>query len=85
MELTGVLKALRGGIPYLHFKSTGAIPMDAYLYVEYMEEEHALYSNELKEGEKTLVLSAIVFSGYDDYEFGSIEVELTGDGPVRIG
>ncbi len=83
-ESREVLKCLRGGLPYLRFRSYGAIPMDAYLYVEYLEEERELYSNELKEGEKTLLMSAIVFSGYD-YEFGSIELELTKDGPIRVG
>ncbi|MCR5650302.1 MAG: hypothetical protein K6F86_03905 [Lachnospiraceae bacterium] len=82
---SNVLGRLRGGLPYLCFRSRGAIPMEAYLYVEYLEEERDIYQNELKEGDKKSAISAIVLSGYHDYEFGSIEVELTEDGPVRTG
>ncbi len=80
-----VLKALRGGLPYLLFKSSGAIPMEAYLYIEPLIEERDIYRSEMKEGSQKQIMSAIVFSGWSDYEYGSIVVELTKDGPIRTG
>ena len=74
-------KAFHGNIPYFVFNTKGAIPMEAYLYVEENSDEKEVIRQEAE-----LVLSAIVFSSDDqDYEYGTIEIKLTEDGPIRVG
>lgn len=88
-----LLDSLGGGIPYLLFRDKGEIPMYAFLYVEPLIREEEHYRAEIPEGAERFVLSSIVFmireedriTGTCDYEYGSIVVERTGDGPVRVG
>lgn len=79
-------KAFRGNLPYLTFVSRGFIPMDAYLYVEENSAEREFYRGEMVQGSKKQIMSAVVFSDErQHWEYGSIEIELTEDGPVRTG
>ncbi len=87
------LKCLKGGIPYLLFRDKGEIPMYAFLYVEPLISEAQFYRSELKKKKKRLTVSAIVFTTYYEnlfekscqYEYGSIVIEKTSDGPIRVG
>ena len=79
-------KAFRGNLPYLTFVSKGFIPMDAYLYVEENSDEREMYRREMVQGSRKQFMSAVVFSDFgQDWEYGSIEIELTEDGPLRTG
>lgn len=80
-------EAYSGLMPYLAFRSGGAIPMVAYLYVEALRSESEIYRSELKEGKKQLIMTAIVKTLQPPYdcEIGSIVVEMTENGPIRVG
>ena len=77
--------AFKRNLPYYMFSIGGAIPMDAYLYVQENPEENEMYRNELTSEEGDLAVSAIVFTDRgNDYEFGTIGVKVTKNGPVRV-
>ncbi len=69
--------------------------MDAYLFVEDLVCEREICQKEMKKDSKQQILTALVF--FEDYnygsfialsrghEFGSIVIEITDDGPVRVG
>ncbi|MBR2274703.1 MAG: hypothetical protein IJ873_01365, partial [Lachnospiraceae bacterium] len=76
----------QGNLPYYVFSSQGAIPMEAYLYVEENPEERELYRSEMVQGAKEQVMSALVFSENGQAsEYGSIVIQLREEGPVRTG
>ena len=76
--------AFKNNCPYYMFATRGAIPMDAYLYVQENPEENEIYRNELTSEDGELAVSAVVFTDWgNEYEFGSIGVKINGDGPVR--
>ncbi len=79
-------QAFHGNMPYFFFTGSGAIPMEACLYIEENKDEREMYRQELISQSAELMLSAVVFSAdRQDYEYGSIAVKLTGNGPVRVG
>ena len=66
------------------FSTGGAIPMDAYLYVQENPDENEMYRKELTSKEGDLAVSAVVFTDWgNEYELGTIGVKVTEDGPVR--
>lgn len=85
-------RALRGGMPYLQFCNKGVISMKAWLYVEPLIDEREAYRSEMVKGSSRQIMTAVVFrqdpvalNWWAEYEYGSIMIELTEDGPVRTG
>ena len=77
--------AFKNNLPYYMFSAGGAIPMDAYLYVQENPDENEIYRKELTSEEGDLAVSAVVFTDWgNEYEFGSIGVKVTEDGPLRV-
>ena len=75
----------KNNLPYYMFSTGGAIPMDAYLYVQENPDENEMYRKELTSEEGDLAVSAIVFTDWgNEYEFGAIGVKVTENGPVRV-
>ena len=89
-RLEPVLKPLKGGLPYIEFCNDGEISMEAWLYVEPLIDDREQYQAEMENDSEQLIMSALAcsyrhtfFSKQSEYEYGSIVIERTEDGPVR--